>query len=333
MRFYINRNGNNEGPLDESAIIGMIQRGEYNQGYICPEGGQAWSPLDSHPPFASALAGGGAQVNAAANQVAAGVGAAANAFAKTVAQPLVAQPASPQPAQQAFGQPAQQAFGQPQQGFGQPAQQGFGQPAQSGPGFGAPPAQQQGFGQPAPQAFAQPAAIQPASQPQITAPSAAAPGQGFFEQAKARNEPIPDSAKAAAGQASLFAGAGAFVGCWLCGLGGPVGAFAGNIMYKDQPKHPFALFHINQLLVFELIIWALNITIGIISYAVSFAIAMTGIPFVGLIVYVFYLMNFALFLAAVGLPILNMGKAKNGEWNELPLVGKRVMNMKAPILK
>jgi hypothetical protein len=54
MRFYLNRGGEPEGPLEEAAIFAMIQRGEVTAAaYICPEGGQAWQPLHSHAPFAA----------------------------------------------------------------------------------------------------------------------------------------------------------------------------------------------------------------------------------------------------------------------------------------
>lgn len=53
MRFYLNRTGQNEGPLEEAAIAAMVQRGEVPPtAYICPEGGSAWQPVSSHPAFA-----------------------------------------------------------------------------------------------------------------------------------------------------------------------------------------------------------------------------------------------------------------------------------------
>ena len=306
MRWYINRNGNNEGPLDEAVILQMIGRGELNQqSYACPEGGQAWQQLSSHPPFAQALAGPAPQVHQAAAAVATEVNAAANAFS----QAFAGSP-SPQPQQQAFGQPAQQ------QAFGQPAQQGaFGQPQQ-----------QAAFAQPA----AQPAFGQPAGQaPIVQAPGAAAPGQGFFEQAKARGEVPSEAAKAAAGQAYLFSAGLAFVGC---GFGGLVGAFLGGMLYKEQPKNNFALFHINQALVFQGVCIAANIALGFVFFIIRFVAYMIS-DILGLIASGLTLINVVLFLAAVLLPLLQMGKAKNGEWSLMPIVGKRVMGLKAPILK
>lgn len=279
MRFYINRTGNAEGPHDEATIVGMIQRGEFSQGHICVEGGQAWQPLNSHPPFANALAGGGAQVNAAAHQVAAGFGQAANAFGQAVHQATA--PAQPQ---------------QPQ----------FGQPQHS----------------PQPQA------------PIVTAPSAAAPGQGFFEQAKNSGAPISEEAKAAAGNAFLFSGAGAFATCGFAG--GVVGAFVSNVLYKEQPKSPFTLFHVNQALVMHGIVFVLNLVtwpiIVVVGGIIATILANIATP-LALLTYLCYLLPLALWLGAIGLSLMTMGKAKRGEWAELPLVGKRVMGLKSPILK
>jgi hypothetical protein len=259
MRWYINRTGTAEGPLDEPTIVGMIQRGELSSAHmICPEGGQSWQPLPSHPPFAHASSAPSAQVHAAADQVASGVTDAANAFAGAVNAP--------------------------------------------------------------------------GSSAALSAPSGAAPGEGFFERAKAEGQPPSDAAKAGAGMAHLLAAGGAVIGCWLCGLGGVAGAFVGSVMYKEQPKSSFALVHMNQALVFQGVCWAANLVL---------AIVFTGLRIVGGMIFdllgtalsLLHLVNLAIFAAAVILPFLQSQKAKAGEWSEYPKIGAKVLGLKSPILK
>lgn len=57
MRWFLNRSGQAEGPLEEAALVASIERGEVPPtSQICQEGTQAWQPLLSHPPFAQASA-------------------------------------------------------------------------------------------------------------------------------------------------------------------------------------------------------------------------------------------------------------------------------------
>jgi hypothetical protein len=317
VRFYISRGGNSEGPLDEQVILAMIARRELDrQAYICAEGAQAWQALDSHPPFATALAGPAPQPQAFA----------------------------PQP--QAFQQPHPQAFAQPQQpqSFGQPQPQSFGQPQQQA--FGQP--QQQAFGQPQPQAFGQPQQPSFSSQANQAAGQAskelnnaanafgnafgspaAAPGQGMFEQAKAQGQPIPDSAKAAAGNAHLFAALGVILACgpW----GGWLGAVASYFLYKDQPKHPFALYHINQAMVFHAASAVLMITLGgVVNIIIRIAVNIADI--LGLIASGLYLLPLAVWIGVIVLSFGQRTKSMNGEWSEYPKAGKFVMGRAKPFL-
>lgn len=169
--------------------------------------------------------------------------------------------------------------------------------------------------------------------PQLSMPTgSAAPGQGFFEQAKARNEMISEEAKKGASFAHILGAAGVFLGCWACGLGGVVGAFVGKMLYKEQPASPFALFHMNQAFLFQAVIWAAQVAVGVLGWVVAFVGAMIA-DVLGLVGYFFYLINLVLFMAAVIVPVLQFGKAKKGEWSEYPLIGARVMRAKAPMLK
>ncbi|MCA9672389.1 MAG: DUF4339 domain-containing protein [Myxococcales bacterium] len=153
MRWYLNVNGQQMGPLDESAVVQMIQSGQVREAWICQEGGSQWQALGAHPPFAQALQGGAPPppVPAPPPTPAAAAPAAQQGFGQ---QPEQQGGFGQQPGQQGgFGQqPGQQGgFGQqPQQqgGFGQQPQQqgGFQQPGQQG-GFGQQPQQQGGFGQ------------------------------------------------------------------------------------------------------------------------------------------------------------------------------------------
>ena len=56
MPWYLNRGGPAEGPLEEQAIVQMIQSGQLREGYVCVVGSDQWMPLAAHPPFAQALA-------------------------------------------------------------------------------------------------------------------------------------------------------------------------------------------------------------------------------------------------------------------------------------
>jgi len=276
MRWYVNRTGNAEGPWDEPTIVGMIQRGEIqSQHQIVVEGQQNWQPLTSHPAFAQAAAGGGA-------------------------------PAAPQqPAAGGFqpptGQQVDQAANQVAQGVGDAANQ-------LGNAFGA------------------------AAGGGLAAPQAAAAGDGFFEKAQASGQMPSEAAKEAAGKGYLFSALGAFFLACVCGLGGVIGAFGGNVMYKEEPKDPFALFHINQALVWQGVLWAINIALAIVLNVLGFILAMIS-DMLTLITTGLSLIHLVIFAAAVIMPLVQMGKAKRGEWAELPLVGARVKRMKSPILK
>jgi hypothetical protein len=55
MRWYLNIDDKNYGPYEEAQILQMIQAGQVHNDWIAQEGGD-WQAVDSHPPFAQALA-------------------------------------------------------------------------------------------------------------------------------------------------------------------------------------------------------------------------------------------------------------------------------------
>jgi hypothetical protein len=158
MRFYLNRSGQNEGPLEEAAIAQMIQRGEVPPtAYICPEGGSAWQPLSSHPPFAApkapaapavaqkpiaaTMAMDSAMIQAAARSSAAGLGMSPVAGMQPMSPAPMAQRPPQSSSPQGFSPQgfSPQGFSpQPQGGF---AQGGF-SPSPTGPAAFTPPQHQ-----------------------------------------------------------------------------------------------------------------------------------------------------------------------------------------------
>jgi hypothetical protein len=55
MAWWLNRTGQPEGPYEEAQIVHMIQSGQLRAGNVCPQGSQAWTPLQAHPGFGAAL--------------------------------------------------------------------------------------------------------------------------------------------------------------------------------------------------------------------------------------------------------------------------------------
>lgn len=192
-------------------------------------------------------------------------------------------------------------------GWGQPPQQGYGQPQQ-----------QQGYGQPQQQQWQQPGQ-QGWQQPGGPPPQPA--GQPFIE-ARNANYPISEDAKQAAFYAHLFGALGAIVFCGtVLNAAAPCIALA---LYKEQPKSPFAQFHIQQAVFFQGIIVVATIVSYIIWWIFSMVTCGIGIfipiPLIPILVGLIY-----------GLVIAF--KAKNGEWAEYAMIGKNVMETRSPMFK
>ncbi|MEM1029789.1 MAG: DUF4339 domain-containing protein [Myxococcota bacterium] len=60
MSWYLNRGGQQEGPLEEAQILQMIQSGQLTDGHVAQAGSNQWVPLRQVPQFAQALDGFGA---------------------------------------------------------------------------------------------------------------------------------------------------------------------------------------------------------------------------------------------------------------------------------
>lgn len=178
---------------------------------------------------------------------------------------------------------------------------GWGQQPQQG--------QQQGWGQPAQQGWQQGAAPPPAG------------GQPFLE-AKNANYPLTEDAKQAAFYAHLFGALAAIIFCGtLLNAAAPLLAMA---LYKENPKSPFAMYHINQAFIFQgvivvatiigYVLWyiLMIVTCGIGAFIPVFIIP----PLVGLI--------YGLVVAF---------KVKNGEWAGYAVIGEKVLATKSPMFK
>lgn len=99
MRWYLDINGQQSGPYDEGAVVQMIQSGQVQAAWICPEGGQQWVALGAHPPFAAALAAlqAGAPAAAPVQQAAPVATAPAQVAAPVAAVPAQAAATVPDP--------------------------------------------------------------------------------------------------------------------------------------------------------------------------------------------------------------------------------------------
>jgi hypothetical protein len=60
MGWWLNRTGQPEGPFEDAQLLQLIGSGQVRGGQICQAGGNAWTPIEHHPVFGAALAGGGA---------------------------------------------------------------------------------------------------------------------------------------------------------------------------------------------------------------------------------------------------------------------------------
>ena len=174
---------------------------------------------------------------------------------------------------------------------------------------------QQGWGQP-PQG-------DPQQQQQWGAPQGAPPGPqrapGYFEQAAPQWPAPTDEDKQQAFYAHLFC---ALLNLFCCGFIFPMaGALIPLAMNKS--KHPFVMFHINQALIFQTIIYIVNIALYILGAIGNFCL-------VGWLLYPF---NVILYLLAAIYPIIVGLKAKDGHWEKYAVVGDKVMQMTSPLFK
>ena len=58
MRWFLNRTGQFEGPLDEAEIVRLLGAGEVpDTAQVCREGSSGWIPISEHPPFGAVMDG------------------------------------------------------------------------------------------------------------------------------------------------------------------------------------------------------------------------------------------------------------------------------------
>ena len=55
VAYWLNRNGQPEGPYEDQQLLYMIQSGQVRGGHIAQDGSNAWMPMEQHPTFGSAL--------------------------------------------------------------------------------------------------------------------------------------------------------------------------------------------------------------------------------------------------------------------------------------
>lgn len=176
-------------------------------------------------------------------------------------------------------------------------QQGWGQPPQGDP-------QQQQWGQP-----------QGGTQPGTPDPATA----GWFAQAAAQWPAPNDEEKQNAFYTHLFA-AGLNVLC--CGFAFPIlGAFAPMMMTKS--RHPFLLFHINQSVMFQVVVFAIQMVLVVLGLLLSLLC----------IGWLMYPINAIMWLLALIYPIIVGLKAKEGQWEKYAVIGDKVLAMKSPLIK
>ncbi len=189
------------------------------------------------------------------------------------------------------------------------------------PGGGGPPAgdgggwqQPQGGWQQQPQGEGY-----PPGQPQQ--PMAGQAGPPPFAAAKATGYPPNDNDKEAAFYAHLF---GALANVLFCGLAVPVVAPLIALAIKKE-RGPFALYHINQAMVFQGVLFAANVVLAIvISIVALFTCGIGGVLFV---------LNGIPPLIGLVYGIVVALSAKEGQWSEYAVIGPKVLNMKSPLIK
>ena len=91
----------------------------------------------------------------------------------------------------------------------------------------------------------------------------------------------------------------------------------------NKSKHPFVMFHINQSLIFQTILYVVNIALYILGVIGNFC----------LVGWLLYPLNAIIVLVAVIYPIIVGLKAKDGHWEKYAVIGDKVMQMKSPPFK
>jgi uncharacterized Tic20 family protein len=182
-------------------------------------------------------------------------------------------------------------------------QGGWGQPPQGQqPGYG--PQAAQGWGAPAAQGSGQ-----------------TAPGTGWYAQNAAAAGPLTEEDKQNAFYAHLFAALANWV---TCGAAVPIAA-PFIVVMMDKRKHPFTLFHVNQSLIFQAVLFGINAALAILFTILSVVTCGIGS-------FLFLLTGVIPIIAGI-YPILVGLKAKEGQWESYPMIGEKVLAAQSPLIK
>ncbi len=143
-------------------------------------------------------------------------------------------------------------------------------------------------------------------------------GPGWFENVRLSGYVPTEYEKEQAFYAHILAGAGAFFTCGLL----PPFAWPLLIFALAKERGPFLVYHTNQATLFQVGLYALNIGISIVG-------AVLAVVCIGY--FLLMLIPIVALLAAIYPLILAFG-AKNGEWNEYPIIGPKIRAEWKPLL-
>ncbi len=143
---------------------------------------------------------------------------------------------------------------------------------------------------------------------------------GIFARIQAAGyHPDPEEAQAAM-LTHMLAAALAF---GTCGLLGPLGAVLGLLFSKE--RKPFLLFHVNQALLFQLVILGAEVALGVVQAAFSFLS-------IGCLAYLLTPLFLVVWMASVGLSLVTGLAARDGVWRTYPVLGEKVLQEWKPLL-
>ncbi|MCS6798289.1 MAG: DUF4870 domain-containing protein [Myxococcota bacterium] len=204
-------------------------------------------------------------------------------------------------------------------------QSGWGSPPGGAPGWGAgggPQGQQPAGGWGAgPVAQGQPGGWgAPQGAPPQGVAVAGPSADGWYAQAAAAAGPATDDDKQTAFLAHLFAAGLQLVTCGMLAPAGPFLAYA-----MDKRRHPFALFHVNQAIVFHGVLLATNIALAVVFSILAFVTCGIGS--------LLYVLNGLVPLVGVVFGLIVGLKAKDGHWDGYPVVGSKVLAARSPLIK
>jgi uncharacterized membrane protein len=188
---------------------------------------------------------------------------------------------------------------------------GYPPPGAPPPGYGPPP------GGPPPNVY-QPPPPAWTQHPQNASTPSWARGPGWFENVRLNGYVPTDYEKDQAFYAHLFAALGAFFTCGLI----PPFAWPMLVYAMAKEKPPFLVYHVNQAALFQVALYAVNLGLSVVG-------SILAIVCIGYLILM--LIPIVALLASIYPLILAFG-AKNGEWNEYPIIGPKIRAEWKPVL-